>query len=243
MGAPRFEEACDDPGGSTRSLRQTSICWSVTKVLRQMTRMPENHRDPLNDIDRESIYWLTLALRLPRDGVRSAFPTEAACLRRLQEVRWPDGVTCEKCGSKDIGLLSTRSVFQCRTCRVQSSVTSGTIMHRSHLPALMWFAGAERLIQARAFPSRDRDIINRDMADYLGVQYEAGWRIKKKLLADLSPAGSGLIRDAICKNTLQLPGDLEIGTTAHLRWLGEQLRPSEPDFDFESMQELFRKML
>jgi len=61
--------------------------------------------------------------------------------------------------------------------------------------------------------------MNREMADFLGVHYEAGWRMKQKLLVDLSLSGEGLVRDAVCVEKLNLPDDLELGTIAHLRWV------------------------
>ncbi len=84
-------------------------------------------------------------------------------------------------------------------------------MHRSHLPAKMWFVGAAEVITRRAAPSMDADVMIREMANYLGVHYEAGWRMKQKLLLDLSPCGEGLVREAICVRRLSLPGDMELG--------------------------------
>lgn len=99
-------------------------------------------------------------------------------------------------------------------------------MHRSHLPAKQWFMGAELLINALKSTVRDWGVFNHEMAKQLDVAYEAGWRMKKKLLADLSAGGVGLIREAVCVNKLLLPGDLQAGTVAHLRWLADQPRPS-----------------
>ena len=33
---------------------------------------------------------------------REAFPTQERCERHLREMRWPDGVTCPRCGSKRV---------------------------------------------------------------------------------------------------------------------------------------------
>lgn len=95
-------------------------------------------------------------------------------------------------------------------------------MHRSHLSASIWFAGAELLAEALAKPGMFGDIMNRTVADFLGVHYEAGWRMKKKLLLDMSLGGDGLLRKAVCVKQLRLPDDLEVETIAHLRWLDAQ---------------------
>jgi hypothetical protein len=182
----------------------------------------DDHPTDTNDSDLEWIYWLTLAAQLPTEGVRSAFPTEADCLQRLQKVRWTNEQRCEHCGSNKIVSLATRPVFQCQNCRRQFSVTSGTTMHRSHLPPTLWFAGAELLIRTHAYRGGLRHVINREMADCLGVEYEAGWRMNKKLLADLTLGGPGLLRKAICVTSPIMPSGTVIGSADHLNWLLEQ---------------------
>lgn len=67
------------------------------------------------------------------------FPTEVACRKQLFEMRFPHGYICPVCGCIDYYELSTRNLYQCKGCRHQLSVTSGTVMHRSHLPLLTWF--------------------------------------------------------------------------------------------------------
>lgn len=70
------------------------------------------------------------------------FPDDAACLRYLVETRWPDGFRCPRCGSDSARLLDGRRVWQCRSCRKQTSATAGTVLHRSKLPLMTWFAAA-----------------------------------------------------------------------------------------------------
>lgn len=71
------------------------------------------------------------------------FPDEAACLRYLFALRWPQGWSCEAgCGGAQFILYdTTRSVF-CRQCRKKTSLTAATIMHRSKQPLLSWFYAA-----------------------------------------------------------------------------------------------------
>ena len=71
------------------------------------------------------------------------FPDEAACLRYLFALRWPQGWSCEAgCGGAQFILYdTTRSVF-CRQCRKKTSLTAATIMHRSKHPLLSWFYAA-----------------------------------------------------------------------------------------------------
>lgn len=72
------------------------------------------------------------------------FPDEAHCAAYLERVRWPDGFVCPSCGSEgDPNRISTRpEVLRCRYCRRETSLTAGTVMHRSHSPLSLWFWGA-----------------------------------------------------------------------------------------------------
>ncbi len=73
-----------------------------------------------------------------------AFPDEQACLDYLEIVRWPDGFTCPKCGVFDEPYyISTRPrVLVCRSCRTETSLTAGTIMHRTKMSLQVWFWAA-----------------------------------------------------------------------------------------------------
>ena len=71
------------------------------------------------------------------------FPDDAACARWLLARRWPDGFRCSACGH-DHGWELGRGVvrIECARCHRQTSVTAGTVMHRSHLPLKVWFLAA-----------------------------------------------------------------------------------------------------
>jgi transposase-like protein len=73
---------------------------------------------------------------------RRKFSTDKACLDYLSECRWPEGFICPKCSNKISTKISTRYLFQCGKCRTQTSPTSSTIMHRSHIPIQEWFWAA-----------------------------------------------------------------------------------------------------
>jgi hypothetical protein len=64
------------------------------------------------------------------------------CWRYLVQSRWPEGFRCPACGSGEAWTLPRRALFECRSCRHQTSVTAGTILHRTRLPLSLWFAAA-----------------------------------------------------------------------------------------------------
>jgi predicted RNA-binding Zn-ribbon protein involved in translation (DUF1610 family) len=71
------------------------------------------------------------------------FGDEDACAEYLAATRWPEGFVCPGCGgSKAWRLESKPWTYECAGCGRQTSVTAGTIMHRSKLPLATWFWAA-----------------------------------------------------------------------------------------------------
>ena len=56
------------------------------------------------------------------------YNNEDKCRSYLEELRWSNGVTCTRCGSKSISRILKPRVFDCNSCRSQFSVTSGNIL-------------------------------------------------------------------------------------------------------------------
>jgi len=68
------------------------------------------------------------------------FSSENACLEYIARLRWPRGFICPGCGEKpDKPSLTGRGLFLCRRCKRQTSITAGTLFHRSHKPLRTWF--------------------------------------------------------------------------------------------------------
>ena len=70
------------------------------------------------------------------------FPDEGGCLDFLEGLRWPDGFVCPECGCRGGWRISARRMWMCGVCQRKTSVTAGTIFHRSHTPLSTWFAAA-----------------------------------------------------------------------------------------------------
>lgn len=60
----------------------------------------------------------------------------------LARSRWPEGFRCPACGSTLAYLLRRRRLWQCQACRRQTSVTAGTVLHRTRQPLRRWFLAA-----------------------------------------------------------------------------------------------------
>ncbi|HEV8715605.1 MAG TPA: transposase, partial [Candidatus Binatia bacterium] len=63
------------------------------------------------------------------------FSDPDVCLRAMVALRWPNGVTCPRCGSQVVTFLVNARVWKCRTKHDQQkfSVKTGTVMEDSPL--------------------------------------------------------------------------------------------------------------
>lgn len=109
------------------------------------------------------------------DDFRKRFKTEDDCREYLFNLRWPNGFVCPKCGSAGCYHIAARNKYQCTQCRHQSSVTSGTVMHRSKLSLLTWF-------WAIYFASKDkRGYSATQLSAELSIAYSSAWYLLHRI--------------------------------------------------------------
>jgi len=66
------------------------------------------------------------------------FKTKQDCTDYLISVRWPNGFECPVCASIRYW-QKTKGRFECIDCHKETSVTNGTIFHKTTKPLLIWF--------------------------------------------------------------------------------------------------------
>lgn len=105
------------------------------------------------------------------------FPHEAACAASLANQRWPEGFVCPVCGGKRGWALETKPwTTECADCGRQTSVTAGTIMHRSKLPLTVWFWAAYLMA------THSNGISATQIRSQLGLgSYKTAWLLCAKL--------------------------------------------------------------
>lgn len=103
------------------------------------------------------------------------FATEAACRAYLIRCRWPTEFRCSRCDTEG-GWETSRGLLMCPRCGHQTSVTAGTIFHRSHLPLRTWF-------RAMWWVSNQKQGVNAlGLQRLLGLgSYETAWSCLQKL--------------------------------------------------------------
>jgi hypothetical protein len=139
------------------------------------------------------------------------FGDEEACLDYLARLRWPDGFACPGCGGGRAWRMSKGRNLRCAACRVDVSVTAGTIFAETRLPLTSWFAaawqvcsqkpGGERAraqARTRARQLRDRvvDIAQAAPGDGAPWTRSAGRRAGGRRELRRSPLGGGETRPA-----------------------------------------------
>ena len=107
---------------------------------------------------------------------QKAFPDEASCATFLFGRRWPDGFVCPACGNGRAASLKSRAhTYECLDCGRQTSITAGTVMHRSKLSLTTWFWAAHLM------STHSNGMSARQFEDQLDLTYKTSWLLTQKL--------------------------------------------------------------
>lgn len=123
--------------------------------------------------------------------LRQDFPDDDSVLEWLLNYRFPEGVTCVKCGIitkhyKDKG----RKSYSCGVCGRHMHPTAGTILHKSSTPLTLWLYIIFIMTNTRAGVSAAQ--VQRE----LGVTYKTAWRMchqVRKMMAAPDELLSGVV--------------------------------------------------
>ena len=140
------------------------------------------------------------------------FHDEAAAFAKLEEIVWPNGPVCPKCGHKGriYDLKGVRSkpskknpegvlrhgLKKCGKCRKQFTVRFGTVFESSHIPLHLWFQAAHLMCCSK------KGVSSHQLHRILDVQYNTAWFMAHRLReamrsGDLAPmggaGGSGIV--------------------------------------------------
>lgn len=106
------------------------------------------------------------------------YGTVAKCYRALYRARWPQGFRCPRCNGRPRSRFrrAGRMYYQCRACRHQSTLTSGTVFEGSKLPLTTWFLAMHLLTGSKTNMSA------LELKRHLGVCYDTAWKLKHKIM-------------------------------------------------------------
>jgi len=123
---------------------------------------------------------MTGKMTLPK--LMEAFDTDAECREILEDLRWPEGVACLRCGSKSISRITTRKQYDCNACRYRFSVTTGTVFNDTHLALPKWFMAVLLMCEAKKGMSANQ------MKRTLGVAHKTAWYLCHRIRKAMSEA-------------------------------------------------------
>lgn len=107
---------------------------------------------------------------MPPGTFMKLFATEKQCRECLASQRWEAGFVCPKCAGRHAYVLSN-GLYQCAECHHQTSVTAGTLLHKSHVPLTKWFLAFYFVCQDK------RGISAVQLSFRIGVTYKMAWRM------------------------------------------------------------------
>lgn len=147
------------------------------------------------------------------EQVRERYADDLNCVNELFRAKWPDGFRCPRCSCPDFFVLRTRTLplYQCRLCRHQTSVTAGTIMHRSRTPLRKWMIAIYLL-------SHDKSVNAVKLASIIKVTYKTSWLILHKIRHAISGFDKKILLD----------GDIKFGLTYYDRFKSLRLPRKHP---------------
>jgi transposase-like protein len=102
---------------------------------------------------------------------------EDVLMRRLQSLRWKDGLRCPRCGDAGCWLHARgkggRRKLRCGACGRTFNDLTGTPLARSHLPLSLWAAAARIMLAGRPTCS--------ELSRKLRVKLATAWRVRRVL--------------------------------------------------------------
>lgn len=106
------------------------------------------------------------------------YGTEAKCRKALYRARWPKGFRCPACDRRGRTRFRREGqiYYQCRRCRHQTTVLSGTLFEATKLPLRTWFLGLYLLVSTKT------NMAALELQRHLGVSYRTAWRLKHKVM-------------------------------------------------------------
>jgi len=106
------------------------------------------------------------------------FATEEDCRAYWIEARWGGEPACAGCQSKRVWTTRAGTTFECAECGHQTSLTSGTLLEKTHKPLKVWFRAVFEI------SSRRNGISAKELQRIMGFgSYKTAWTWLHKLRA------------------------------------------------------------
>src|SRR5581483_4671865 len=120
------------------------------------------------------------------------------CLNYLVTRRWPNGVVCPTCGSKDVAFVASRRVWQCKTrhSKAQFSIKVGTIFEDSPITLDKWLLAMWMLANCK------NGVSSYEVSRATGISQKSTWFMLQRIRLALQGQSGG-----------KLGGEVEVDET------------------------------
>ena len=106
------------------------------------------------------------------------FATEEDCRAYWIAARWGGEPSCARCSSTRVWTIREGTTFECADCGHQTSLTSGTLLEKTHKPLKVWFRAIFEI------STRRTGISAKDLQRIMGFgSYKTAWSWLHKLRA------------------------------------------------------------
>jgi len=119
------------------------------------------------------------------------FADEAHCAAVLRRWKYGGPFRCPSCGHDAAWWIESRRLDQCRRCDKQTSLTAGTVMHKSKKPLRTWFLAMYLFIATK------QGISATALAQQIDISYPTAWLWLHKLRSALGRRTTAQLRGLV----------------------------------------------
>lgn len=137
----------------------------------------------------------------------------------LEDLRWPEGLICPRCGSfgERITDIPKRGTHRCNDCLHQFSVRAGTVLQDSKLPLWKWYLATFLIAESK------KGISSNQIKRMLGVTYKTAWFLTHRIRGAMAYASQAQLSGIVEADETFVGGKKRIrtrdeyGRTSHNR--------------------------
>lgn len=115
----------------------------------------------------------------------NTYADENTAREALEAIRWPNGPFCHHCGSVKFYATKKLGRYRCaeRECRKDFTVTTGTVMERSHIPLRKWVEGFAIMCESK------KGVSSLQLQRHLKISYKAAWFMSHRIREAMREGG------------------------------------------------------
>jgi len=113
------------------------------------------------------------------------FSDAARALAYAINLRWPDGITCPRCGHGEHSFIKTRRIWFCKGCKKQFTIKVGTIFEDSPIGIDKWMTAFWMIVNCR------NGVSSYEIARTVGVTQKSAWFMLHRIRLAMQDTNGG----------------------------------------------------